>query len=409
MKTALQRLAAGIEGAKGPGGAGEVFFAFLQLGLSAFGGPIAHFALFRREFVERRKWLGERQFAQLLALCQFLPGPASSQLGFTLGLLRAGWPGAILAFLGFTLPSALLLFAFAASLAQFSGPLGLAVLHGLKLVALAVVAHGLVSMSRSLCPDTARRIIALAAMTIVLVQPQAWAQLAVVGAGAIAGLLLCRSAVSGSEGEIALRYGARTGALLLAAFALLLLGLPLAGSAFPGTLRYAGAFFRTGALAFGGGHVVLPLLQDAIVQPGWIAPEDFVAGYGAAQAVPGPLFAISAYLGARLPGADGGAAGAAVCLLAIFLPGFLLVAGALPFWGALAAQPRAARAIAGIGAVVVGILAAALYNPVWRSAVHAPVDVLIAALGWAVLLRWRASALLVVLLCVCASLAAALF
>jgi chromate transporter len=387
----------------------EVFLAFLQLGMTCFGGPVAHFVLFRREFVERRNWVSERQFGQLLTLCQFLPGPGSSKLGFVLGLLRAGWTGAIAAFVAFTLPSALLLFGFAALLPKLSGPIGEAALHGLKLVALAVVAYGLVGMSRALCPDISRRLIALVTAAIVLVVGQAWVQLLVVGLGAVAGLILCRSVRPDFEGNFALRYGTRTGWLLLLAFAVLLVGLPLAAHGHHrGLILYAEAFFRTGALAFGGGHVVLPLLQDAVVKPGWISSADFLAGYGAAQAVPGPMFALSAYLGARLPGDDGGLPGATVALIATFLPGFLLVAGVLPFWSALAAHPAAARAIAGISAVVVGLLAAALYDPLWVSAVRGPVDIFITLLGWLVLARWRASALLVVLICVSSSVIVAL-
>jgi chromate transporter len=382
----------------------QIFLIFLRLGLTSFGGPIAHFVLFRREFVERRAWLDERQFGQLLTLAQALPGPGSSKLGFVIGLLRGGWPGALAAFAGFTLPSALLLFAFAAALPLLSGSTGQAALHGLKLVALSVVAFGLVGMSRALCPDAPRRAIALLAIALVLAIGQAWVQLLVVALGAAAGALACRSVRPAPAGEFALRYGRATGAALLALFVVLLIGLPLGAALQGGPLRYADAFFRTGALAFGGGHVVLPLLQDAVVKPGWIPSADFLAGYGAAQAVPGPMFALAAYLGARLPDI-GGVAGAVIALLATFLPGFLLVSGVLPFWRDFAAHPVAARAIAGTSAAVVGLLAAALYDPLWLSAVHAPVDVLIAAAGWLVLARWQASALLVVALCVASSVA----
>ncbi len=385
--------------------AGEVFGAFLRLGLTAFGGPVAHFVLFRREFVERRRWLSEAEFGQLLTLAQSLPGPGSSKLGFVIGLLRAGWPGALAAFAAFTLPSALLLFGFAAAVPLLSGALGQAALHGLKLVALAVVAFGLVGMSRALCPDLTRRLIALGAAAIVLLVGQPWVQLLVVGLGAVIGAFACRAVQPGAVGAFELRYGRRGGAILVASFFVLLVALPVGGALFAGPLRYADAFFRTGALAFGGGHVVLPLLQDAVVKPGWIPAADFLAGYGAAQAVPGPMFALCAYLGALLPGPGGGAAGAAIALVATFLPGFLLVSGMLPYWRALAAHPRAARAIAGTSAVVVGLLAAALYDPVWVSAVRTPSDVLIAAVGWLVLARWQASALVVVALCVALSMA----
>ena len=370
---------------------------------------MAHFVLFRREFVERRAWLDDRRFGQLLTLAQALPGPGSSQLGFLIGLLRGGWPGALAAFAGFTLPSALLLFGFAAALPLLSGAAGQAALHGLKIVALSVVAFGLVGMFRSLCPDMPRRVIAAAATVLAWSIGQAWMQLLVVALGAAAGAALCRSVQPGPSGPFTLHYGRRMAGLLLMVFLLLLVGLPLAAALNDGPIRYAAAFYRTGALAFGGGHVVLPLLEDAVVKPGWISSADFLAGYGAAQAVPGPMFALSAYLGARLPGNGGGMAGASIALAATFLPGFLLVAGALPFWRDLSAHPVAARAIAGTSAAVVGLLAAALYDPLWVSAVHAPADVLIAAAGWLVLARWRASALAVVVLCVAASLAVSRF
>jgi len=386
----------------------EIFRAFLGMGLTCFGGPVAHFVLFRREFVERRNWVSDSQFGQLLTMAQFLPGPGSSKLGFVLGLLRGGWPGAIAAFVAFTLPSALLLFGFAALLPMLSGTVGEAAVHGLKLVALSVVTFGLAPMSRSLCPDLARQLIAAVAACVVLVFSQAWTQLLVVLMGALAGAVLCRNVHPSFEGDFALRYRSFAGAVLLLAFLVLLIGLPLAAARDQGMLRYADAFFRTGALAFGGGHVVLPLLQDAVVKPGWISSADFLAGYGAAQAVPGPMFAIAAYLGARLPGTDGGLTGALVALVATFLPGFLLVSGILPFWRSLARHPIAARAIAGVSAVVVGLLVAALYDPLWVSAVHAPIDVLVAAIGVLLLARWKTSALLVVLFCVSASVLVAL-
>ena len=392
----------------GRASAREVFGAFLRLGLTAFGGPVAHFVLFRREFVERRHWLSDAQFGQLLTLAQSLPGPGSSKLGFVIGLLRAGWPGALAAFVAFTLPSALLLFGFAAALPLLSGPIGQAALHGLKLVALAVVAFGLVGMSRALCPDLPRRLIALGAAVVVLLVGQAWVQLFVVLLGAAIGSVACRAVQPGAVGVFELRYGRRGGALLVGSFVVLLVLLPVGGALLPGPVRYADAFFRTGALAFGGGHVVLPLLQDAVVKPGWIPATEFLAGYGAAQAVPGPMFSLSAYLGACLPDPGGGAVGATVAVVATFLPGFLLVSGMLPYWRALAEHPVAARAIAGTSAVVVGLLAAALYDPVWISAVRVPSDVAIAALGWLVLARWQASALVVVFICVALSVLRAL-
>jgi chromate transporter len=387
------------------GSVAEVFATFLKLGLTSFGGPIAHLGYFRREFVERRAWVGESQFAQLLALCQFLPGPASSQLGFSIGLLRAGWAGALAAFTAFTLPSALLLFAFAALLPQISGTAGDAAIHGLKLVALAVVAQGVLGMTRQLCPDAPRMTIASLAAVFILVSGQAWMQLLAVALGGVAGLAFCRGVQPVPGGGLQLRYGPAIGWTLLAVFALLLVGLPPAAHGRDGLLAVIEAFYRAGALVFGGGHVVLPLLEEAVVKPGWISADEFLAGYGAAQAVPGPMFTLAAYLGARLPGSEGGIVGASIALGAIFLPGFLLVAGVLPLWRAIAGRPFAARAIAGVNAAVVGLLGAALYDPVWTSAVRGPVDIAIALVGFTLLVAWRASPLLVVIWCIVASVA----
>ncbi len=397
---------AGHKAGRAGGSASEVLGAFLRLGLTSFGGPIAHLGYFRREFVERRKWLDENAFAQLLAICQFLPGPASSQLGFGLGLLRAGWGGAIAAFLAFTLPSALLLFAFAGALPYLKGATGDAVLHGLKLVAVAVVAHGVLGMARQLCADAPRASIAAAAAALVLVADAAWMQVAVVALGAVAGLAFCRNVDALPGAALQPPYGARTAWILIGVFALLLLGLPLFASEDAAIVAVVEAFYRAGALVFGGGHVVLPLLEETVVGPGWVSEAEFLVGYGAAQAVPGPMFTLSAYLGARLPGPLGGAPGALVALLAIFLPGFLLLAGALPLWRAVASRPRAARAVAGVNAAVVGLLGAALYDPVWTSAIARPTDVAIALVGFTLLVAWRASALLVVAWCVAAALVA---
>jgi len=389
-------------------GVGEVFWAFLKLGLTAFGGPIAHLGYFRREFVERRKWVDDTEFGGLLALCQFLPGPASSKLGFSLGLLRAGWPGALAAFAAFTLPSAVLLFAFASLLPFLAGVVGQASIHGLKLVAVAVVAQGVLGMARQLCPDAPRATIAAVAVALILAFGRAWVQVLVVGLGAVAGLLTCRAVEPPAPDEgLRLPYGRRLGVTLLTAFVLLLAALPLAARGHSGLLPVAAAFYRAGALVFGGGHVVLPLLRESVVTPGWVSSDDFLAGYGAAQAVPGPLFTFAAYLGARLPATDGGLLGASVALIAIFLPGFLLIAGALPLWRSIGHTPVAARAIAGINAAVVGLLAAALYDPVWTSAVGGPLDVAIAAIAFTLLVAWRASALVTVLWCVGAAVAIA--
>jgi chromate transporter len=386
----------------------EVFTAFLKLGLTSFGGPIAHLGYFHRELVERRRWIEEAEYAQLLALCQFVPGPASSQLGFILGLLRSGWTGAVAAFVAFTLPSALLLFAFAVLLPKISGTIGDAAIHGLKLVALAVVAHGVLGMTRQLCPDAPRATIGTLAAVVILVAGQAWVQLLVVVLGGVAGLAVCRNVQPVTGGGLHIRYGPVLGWILIAVFTLLLLGLPFVAQEEGGLLAVVEAFYRAGALVFGGGHVVLPLLEETVVNPGWISPDEFLAGYGAAQAVPGPMFTLAAYLGASLPSSDGGVIGASVSLGAIFLPGFLLVAGVLPLWRAIMGRPIAARAIAGVNAAVVGLLGAALYDPVWTSAVRGPVDLAIALVGFTLLTAWRVSAILVVIWCVVASIMGAI-
>ncbi len=385
-----------------PGSAREVLAVFLKLGMTSFGGPIAHLGFFHRELVERRRWVSEEQYAQLLALCQFLPGPASSQLGFALGLMRAGWAGALAAFLAFTLPSAVLLFGFAALLPKLSGPIGVAAIHGLKLVALAVVAHGVMTMARQLCPDPRRAGIATAAAVVILLSGQAWLQLVAVILGGLAGLYLCRDAKPSPGGELHTPHGIRTGWILLGSFFLLLFGLPMFTEAGAGFALFE-AFYRAGALVFGGGHVVLPLLEETVVASGWVSADDFLAGYGAAQAVPGPMFSFAAYLGARMPGADGGLFGASVALVGIFLPGFLLLSGILPLWRMLARYNVAARAIAGVNAAVVGLLAAALYDPVWTSAVFGAKDVAIALVAFTMINAWRLSVIYVVAWCVLGS------
>jgi len=389
------------------GSAPEVFITFLKLGLTSFGGPIAHLGYFHHELIERRKWVDESVYAQLVALCQFIPGPASSQLGFALGLLRGGWAGAIAAFLAFTLPSALLLFAFAAFLPYLSGTVGNAAIHGLKLVALAVVGYGVLGMTRQLCPDPPRATIATIAVALILLSDQSWMQLLVVVLGGIAGLSVCRNAQPVAGDGLQLRYGPALGWALIAAFGLLLVGLPFLVEGGGSRLAVFEAFYRAGALVFGGGHVVLPLLEESVVSPGWVSQDEFLAGYGAAQAVPGPMFTLAAYLGARLPGSEGGILGATVSLGAIFLPGFLLVAGVLPLWRAIAGRPIAARVIAGVNAAVVGILGAALYDPVWTSAVQGPLDMAVALVGFTLLAAWRVSAIMIVFWCVTASIASA--
>lgn len=388
----------------GTGTAGEILLTFLKLGLTSFGGPIAHLGYFRNELVLRRRWIDESGYADLVALCQFLPGPASSQIGFALGLLRGGLTGALLAWAGFTLPSALLLLAFAYGAAGLSGPLGTAMLHGLKLVAVAVVAQAVWGMARSLCPDRQRATIALAAVLIVVFMPTALGQLAAIAAGALAGLWWCRRVEVSAASQLIVPYSRRLGGLLIGLFLLLLLGLPAAAVLWPApALALFEAFYRAGALVFGGGHVVLPLLEAQFVEPGWISPDAFLAGYGAAQAVPGPLFTFSAYLGALAAPAANGLAGAALGLVGIFLPGLLLLLGVLPFWDRLRRQAGARALIAGSNAAVVGVLGAALYQPVWTSAVATPADFAIALAAFVLLTVWQLPPWLTLLATVVAS------
>jgi len=372
----------------------EVLRVFLKLGLTSFGGPIAHLGYFRREFVVRRGWLDERAYADLVALCQFLPGPASSQTGFAIGLMRAGYLGGLAAWTGFTLPSAIAMTLFAHGEAALKGPAGDGLIHGLKLVAVAIVAQAVLGMAQSLTPDRPRATIAALALLLVAFAPGTWAQIAVILLGALAGLVVCREGGGADVAVVGAPISRRTGVLSAALFFVL-----LALSFLPareGAAALAAAFYRSGALVFGGGHVVLPLLHAAVVGPGWVSDSAFLAGYGAAQAVPGPLFTFAAYLGAVAGVGPGGVAGAALALVAIFAPGLLLVMTALVFWRNLRARANARGAMAGINAAVVGLLASALYNPVWTSAVRTPSDFAIAAAGFVALIVWRAPPLLVV-------------
>jgi chromate transporter len=386
-----------------PGSPREVFIAFLKLGLTSFGGPIAHLGYFHRELVERRRWIDPEHYAQLVALCQSLPGPASSQLGFALGLMRAGWPGAIAAFVAFTTPSVLLLIAFAQLFPLLDHPVGRSAIHGLKLLAVAVVAQGLLVMARTLAPDVARRLIAAAAAAVIVLGSTPGIQLLVIVIGAVLGLLFCRGVPAPEGGSLGVGYSRRLGSVLLLAFGVLLIMALVPARDGSSLLTVAGAFYRAGALVFGGGHVVLPLLQEAVVEPGWVAESEFLAGYGAAQAVPGPMFSLAAFLGARLDGAQGGAIGAVVSMMSVMLPGLLLVAGALPWWSSLARHPHAAHALAGINAAVVGLLAAALYSPVWTSAVEKPLDFAIVLVGFVLLAATRTPLLAVLAWCVVAA------
>jgi chromate transporter len=373
------------------GRVGEVFTTFLKLGLTSFGGPIAHLGYFRDELVVRRKWLDDPAYADLVALCQFLPGPASSQVGFSLGILRAnGLLGGLAAWFAFTIPSALILFAFAMGAAAFTGPVAEGFLHGLKLVAVAVVAQAIWGMSRTLTPDRTRAGIALAAIAIVVFFAGSFGQIAAIALGACAGLWLCRGEVAPHSGDLNFPVTPRGGVIALALFAALLLIPPFVASATGSqALALFDAFYRSGTLVFGGGHVVLPLLQAQVVTPGWINNEAFLAGYGMAQAVPGPLFTFAAYLGAVMGPPPNGVAGAVIALVALFLPGMLLVYGMLPFWDAMRTRPAAQAAMRGTNAAVVGILGAALYNPVWTSAVLSPRDFALALAGFLLLTIWK--------------------
>ena len=374
-----------------------VFLVFLRLGLTSFGGPVAHLGYFREELVVRRRWLSERNYADLVALCQLLPGPASSQVGMALGLARAGYPGALAAWLGFTLPSAVALILFALGLAHWGDAVPAGLLHGLKVVAVAVVAQAVWGMARSLCPDVPRTSLMAVAACAVLWWSSAWAQVLVLALAALVGLWTLAPGQGAAHEPLPIPVGRRAGMAWLALFVALLLGLPWAVAVFPhATLAVADAFYRAGSLVFGGGHVVLPLLQAELVPTGWVDQDTFLAGYGAAQAVPGPLFTFAAFLGASLQTGPQGVWGALVCLLAIFASSFLLVAGALPFWEGLRAHPRMQAALAGVNAAVVGLLVAALYQPVWTSAIHTPQDVALALLAGVALMAWKLPPWLVV-------------
>ena len=387
---------------RGAGPALEVLATFARLGVTSFGGPVAHLGYFRAEIVERRRWIDEQTYADLVGLCQFLPGPASSQTGFALGLMRGGYLGGLAAWAGFTLPSAVLLVLFAYGAPGLSGSAaGAGLLHGLKLVAVAIVAQAVWGMARSLCPDRQRASIATLALVVALFAPTSLGQVGAIALGGLAGLRACRAApgapVATPPPMPDMPVSRRAGAGFLALFAALLLLVPMLRGLGTGVALFD-AFYRSGALVFGGGHVVLPLLRDAVVTPGWVSDGAFLAGYGATQAVPGPLFTFAAYLGATIQGPWGGLVGATVALVAIFLPGLLLLMGILPFWGELRSRPGAQAALRGVNAAVVGLLGAALYDPVWTSAVLRSSDLAAALVGFVLLVAWRAPLILVVCL-----------
>ena len=375
----------------------ETLAVFLKLGLTSFGGPIAHLGYFRDEFVVRRQWLADAAYADLVALCQFLPGPASSQVGIAIGLTRAGLPGALAAWLGFTLPSALAMILFAYGVDAFADDVAAGWLRGLKVVAVAVVAYAVWGMARSLSADRERATLTVVAAAIVLFWPGALGQIGAILLGAVIGILFLGGAVGQAGGHLAVPVSRRAALLCLGLFFALLIGLPiLAATSDSMAVRMFDSFYRAGSLVFGGGHVVLPLLQAEVVDPGWVTRDAFVAGYGAAQAVPGPLFTFAAYLGAVMIPEPDGAAGGLLCLLAIFLPSFLLVIGVLPFWDALRRRPQAQAALRGVNAAVVGLLLAALYDPVWTSGIQTPADFALAAAALLLLAFWQVPPWLVV-------------
>jgi chromate transporter len=373
----------------------EVFLAFLKLGLTSFGGPIAHLGYFRDEFVTRRRWFDDHAYGDLVALCQFLPGPASSQVGFAIGLMRAGPLGGLAAWLGFTLPSALLMLAFALGAAALDGPVAQGILHGLKLVAVAVVAQAVLGMAKSLTPDRQRAGIAVLAVALMVVFGGALGQVGAILVGGALGLALCRGGESRNGADLPVPVSRGFGMLALSLFIGLLVVLPLLASNGQGIALFD-VFYRAGALVFGGGHVVLPLLEAGTVGQGWLSEDSFLAGYGAAQAMPGPLFTFAAYLGAAGEPQPNGAIGVAIALVAIFLPGILIVLAALPFWRQVRGNDTAQAAMRGANAAVVGILALALYDPVFTSAVLSPRDFALALAGFVALVSWKTPPLVVV-------------
>jgi chromate transporter len=377
----------------------EVLVVATRLGLTSFGGPVAHLGYFRNEYVVRRRWLDEQTYADVVALCQFLPGPASSQVGITIGIFRAGLLGGLAAWLGFTLPSATALVLFALGIRGLDLSAA-GWLLGLKIAAVAVVAQAVWGMARTLCPDRERASIAIVAALIVTAWPTAWGQVLVIVVAGLVGLCLLPGSSDAGAPHARVPFGRPLGLAALALFFALLVALPilryLTGS--PALAVFDG-FYRAGALVFGGGHVVLPLLQAEVVPPGWVSNEQFLAGYGAAQAVPGPLFTLAAYLGAVMRSWPNGWLGGLIALVGIFLPGALLLIGTLPFWDALRARPAFRAALRGINAAVVGLLLAALYQPVWTSAIHAPADFALALAAFGLLTLWGAPPWLVVAFC----------
>jgi chromate transporter len=368
----------------------QVFLAFLKLGLTSFGGPVAHLGYFRNEFVERRCVMQDAAYADLVSLCQFLPGPASSQIGIGIGITQAGLRGGIAAWVGFTLPSAIALILFAYGIAALDeSVVQTGWLHGLKVAAVAVVAQAILGMSRMLCPDWPRRSVAIFAALLTLILPGITGQMTAIGCGMILGLFFLNYEASNDHPTQLFTLNKRSSVISLGLFFALLLSLPLLAQQGSQALALVDSFYRSGALVFGGGHVVLPLLKAEVVNPGWVNQDIFLAGYGAAQAVPGPLFTFAAYLGAAMNTAPSGWFGGLLCLLAIFLPSFLLVTGILPFWEDLRKNPRIRKALVGVNAAVVGLLLSAFYDPVWTSGILSVSDFVLALLAFGLLVYWK--------------------
>ena len=378
----------------------SIFLIFLRLGLTAFGGPVAHLGFFRETFVVRRRWLSDQAYADLLALCQFLPGPASSQVGLAIGLSRAGYRGAFAAWLGFTLPSAVALILCALSLARYGQTMPAGILSGLKIAAVAVVAQAVWGMAKTLCPDPFRLSIMTLAACGVLLLPGAGSHVTVIMLAGVLGWRWLRGDRETADSHLHVPVSRRAGVVWLGLFATLLILLPIAAAStgHPAVAQFD-AFYRAGALVFGGGHVVLPMLQAEVVQSGWVAQDTFLAGYGLTQAVPGPLFTFAAFLGASMQTGPSGWIGGALCLAAIFVPAFLLVAGTLPFWQLVRHHPCAQGVLRGVNAAVVGLLLAALYDPVWTSAISTPADFALALVALIALAAWKLPAWAVVLGC----------
>jgi len=377
----------------------SLFLIFLRLGLTSFGGPAAHLGYFRDEFVKRRGWLDEHTYSDIVALCQFLPGPGSSQVGIAIGRMRAGVRGALAAWFGFTLPSVVLLVAFAYGYAHLDTAFSVRLLHGLKLAAVAVVAQAVWSMGRALCPDKTRASIAVVSTALVVALGATYGQIVAILLAGLSGAVLLKISTDVPDAPLGMPGTRAEASVCIVTFLALLFGLPVLSALFPGyALELFSGFFRVGSLVFGGGHVVLPLLQAVVVPRGWVSTNEFLAGYGAAQAIPGPLFTFAAFLGAVGKGTPSGPVGAALATVAIFLPSFLLVGAALPLWGKLRAFTSMRRAMAGINASVVGILLAALYDPVWISAVHGASDFALAAFALLLLTWWRMPSWAVVIL-----------